>query len=271
MNMVILVLATAVIMLTEQNTYALIYSTNNLIQNGGFEDDGIWTYFGTGATNSTTHPYEGSYSLELVRGSYWQGAEQTITIFRNRTYYYSSKFGSNGTYVNPNQMYIDGVQVFSISGYSSGAWRTGYGPYLIPGSGQDDVTFKITSAMDQDGEIGYWDSISLRMERSTPVVTTNSLTGDVPFSAGTVFNIYNNGGSYTNNYAINFDPDITINAASNVISVSISWISDTNAQITISPSVAGPLTLSITNERSDSSYEFKVNVAQPIGTAIIIK
>ena len=268
-NIAIVVLITAVMMLPKQSAYALIYNNTNLLQNASFENHGNWIY-SAGATNSTTKPRTGSFSLELVRVDYWQWANQTVTIFRNRTYYYSAKFASNDKYVSPNQMYIDGVLLFSLPSYTSGGWKSGHGSYKIPGSGEDDVVLQVLSGIDL-GEIGYWDDIYLNMEYSAPVVTSNSLDGNVAFSTETVFNIYNNGGIHTNNYSINFDPDITINAASNINSVSITWLSDTNAQVTINPSVAGPLTLTITNERSESSYGFSVNVATPMGTIVIIQ
>ncbi len=250
--------------LTGQDAFAVHFGGGNAVQNGGFESAGNWTYYG-GSARSGTKVAAGSWSLELAGNSYWEGAQETISVFRNRAYYYNAKFASNGVgYLNPNRMFVDGVQVFSTAAYSGGGWKSAYGQHHISGSGQGNVVLKVESATDT-GEDGYWDTISLDMERSTPVVTSDSLTGDLQVGSANNFSVYNTGGSDDDAYSIFFDPDITVSSDNG--SASITWASDTQADLSVTPSTAGTVTLTLTNVNSNRSYDY-VMAAVPEPTTI---
>ena len=142
---------------------------------------------------------------------------------------------------------------FGTGGTGSFATRTV--TFASPDAGAITSRVQMGAAFINNGRTVKYDNVRINRAIAAPVVSSDSTSGPLGVGSAQTISLFNAGGTAAigaSTYDVFFDPDITGTSSNGSVS-SVTWIDDTQIDLTLTPAFAGAVDLTLTNQYGDGT------------------
>lgn len=161
----------------------------------------------------------------------------------------------NGVYArisNDDAGTYDQSSDFATGGSGSFASVANY--ITTSGSGMFNAKAKLLVNLEAANRDALMDDFSIYRAMADPEVTSTSLAGDLDAGVATTVSFYNSGGVTDDAFDIFFDPDIEATANNATIN-SVTWVSDTQVDVSLTALGEGAVDVTLKNPYGDGHYD----------------